>query len=82
MYRIYTCTEYIYLPLASCRPSVTGTFYCSTFCDFILDEFSKSYFATLVEQDDINSFELVLMNSWKGYLLEVISLSYDSCVPL
>ena len=54
MYRIY-----IYFPLASYRLSVTGTLYCSAFCDFILDEFSKSYFATLVEQDDINSFELV-----------------------
>ena len=60
------CTEYIYVqniliyfPLASYRRSVTGTLYCSAFCDFILDEISKSYFATLVEQDDINSFEHV-----------------------
>ena len=54
------CTDiHIYIPLASYRLSVTGMLYCSAFCDFILDEFSKSYFATLVEQDDINSFELV-----------------------
>ena len=66
MYRICISTEYtvyiyiyIYFPLASYRLSVTGTLYCSAFCDFILDEFSKSYFATIVEQDDINSFELV-----------------------
>ena len=54
-----TLDIYIYIPLASYRLSVTGMLYCSAFCDFILDEFSKSYFATLVEQDDINSFELV-----------------------
>ena len=49
----------VIFPLVSYRLSVTGTLYYSTFCDFILDEFSKSYFATLVEHDDINSFELV-----------------------